>query len=323
MRDTVRLRKYWDDVSDSMFRMQKEVSGMANYDHLAPDSHVAYEAGHTAAMRDAVAAKNENDPTKKSALLERAIVKEGISQHFLTDCFSAGHTRQPRAALIKVCGAKLGSAMNKCMHDEDGLRGMHVMNAKGEKWIAHGDTTLFEQRSKPNRDRAVVAGTAGILEVLKAFQTGTVLVKANMEPLKLVPTPHGDSNHRPMFARTATGEASYRNSPADETHNVQYLPLTGALSCANAYRKLCFSAEATCFEHKGVMYTHAEGACQKNVMTWCDVDDNSSCKSDGNNPCEGTCLCLNTLGPNTCTCAVPAKESHIHCTAASKATRFF
>jgi hypothetical protein len=66
-----------------------------------------------------------------------SVARTACGLHFLTDSFSSGHMRVPRAAL-----GKSGALSAKLMHDMDGLYGLHVRNDFGTHWRAFGDGHL-------------------------------------------------------------------------------------------------------------------------------------------------------------------------------------
>ena len=63
-----------------------------NVDHFGEDACKTYEAGHEAAMHQAI-----QDKTEKNLLLAYAM--NAFADHFLQDLFSAGHFRTPRRLL--------------------------------------------------------------------------------------------------------------------------------------------------------------------------------------------------------------------------------
>ena len=59
-----------------------------NWDHFGKDARTAYNAGHATALQ--IAADGD---------LEGAYALNAFADHFLQDCFSAGHLRTPRRFL--------------------------------------------------------------------------------------------------------------------------------------------------------------------------------------------------------------------------------
>jgi hypothetical protein len=109
-----------------------------NTDHFAPHNWAKFEASHTAALQlidssiQGSAVTIEHGPIPADAV---ALTAYGM--HFMSDAFSAGHMRVPRAAL----GLE-GSVLAKAMHDIDGKLGLTVENGFAERWRAFGDGNL-------------------------------------------------------------------------------------------------------------------------------------------------------------------------------------
>jgi len=74
------------------------------------------------------------------------------ADHFLTDAFSGGHIRTPRASLMQ---STMGNIESKILHDLDNEHGVEVANARGDHWIAYGDDMLSDSRNVQNRQLAV------------------------------------------------------------------------------------------------------------------------------------------------------------------------
>ncbi|KAF3491665.1 phosphatidylcholine-hydrolyzing phospholipase C [Arthroderma uncinatum] len=107
---------------------------LINFDHFGRDAEIAYNAGHSAAIKYALRADSD---------LALAYAMNAFADHFLHDHFSAGHLRVPRRMLH---GGSLNSAdaCSKLMHDEDGSIGLRVKNLNGDSWVAYGDSLLFD-----------------------------------------------------------------------------------------------------------------------------------------------------------------------------------
>jgi hypothetical protein len=86
------------------------------------------------------------------------------ADHFLSDAFSGGHIRTPRADLIGggVTG-KAKDVRSKVLHDLDSAYGVEVTNALGHKWLAFGDNYLDPDAKDPKY-------AAGRVMVLKAIE---------------------------------------------------------------------------------------------------------------------------------------------------------
>jgi hypothetical protein len=90
--------------------------------------------------------------------------------HFLTDAFSGGHIRTPRAAL----SGKLGSIESKILHDLDNTYGVEVTNSRGDPpWIAYGDNLLDDPRNAQSRTYALEAVQLSKQDVADALTQGT------------------------------------------------------------------------------------------------------------------------------------------------------
>jgi hypothetical protein len=61
------------------------------------------------------------------------------ADHFLTDAFSGGHIRTPRARLVTSTS---GNIESKVLHDLDNTYGVNVTNRRGDTWTAYGDEKL-------------------------------------------------------------------------------------------------------------------------------------------------------------------------------------
>jgi hypothetical protein len=64
-----------------------------NIDHFAPNSHQAYNAGHTVALEEA----RKGSP----ANLAKAYAINAFADHFLEDSFASGHFRVPRGQMLE------------------------------------------------------------------------------------------------------------------------------------------------------------------------------------------------------------------------------
>lgn len=121
-----------------------------NFDHFAPDSIKAYQAGHRYALETALKGYKKNKEGQHEEamrLLELAYQQNAFANHYLTDSFSAGHMRVPRRAIHNSLAlpAALKLLVANLMHDEDGRNGLNVVNAEGMSFVAYGDGYL----SKP------------------------------------------------------------------------------------------------------------------------------------------------------------------------------
>lgn len=74
-----------------------------NLDHFGEDAHTAYNAGHYCAMAKAAEGGEPGN-------LEIAYAMNAFADHYLGDCFAAGHMRTPRRFLHAEGGLKLSFA---------------------------------------------------------------------------------------------------------------------------------------------------------------------------------------------------------------------
>ncbi|WP_422417228.1 phospholipase [Pseudomonas sp. GZD-222] len=142
-----------------------------NWDHFGEWALLAYIAGHTAALRQAVKAKASDD----AGQLELAYAMNAFADHFLTDLFSAGHVRVPRKAIKdNVTPADLGSLISRFMHDEDSKYGLVLRNAQGDTWRGYGDKRYFDTIDVANRKQISKAVQASADEVFQAYNSGAL-----------------------------------------------------------------------------------------------------------------------------------------------------
>jgi hypothetical protein len=171
-----------------------------NADHFAEWALLAYIAGHTAALQQAVAARNSGDEQS----LERAYAMNAFADHYLTDLFSAGHLRVPRKQLAAVVTpSDLGSLITRFMHDEDSKFGLNVRNANGEQWRAYGDKRYFDAIDDANRVQVNQAVQASADEIFAAYLSGIAPTPASFAALKKLPdlqaTLNPTGNFSPLF----------------------------------------------------------------------------------------------------------------------------
>lgn len=151
----------------------------ANFDHFAPDSLVAYKAGHRYALETALKGYQKMTAGKideANQLLELAYAENGVANHFLTDSFSAGHMRTPRRAIDT--DIHLPSAVNlliaNLMHNEDNQHGLNVVNAEGNSWLAYGDGNIFKPDADVQRDIILQAMQRSADGIYDTFINGTM-----------------------------------------------------------------------------------------------------------------------------------------------------
>lgn len=159
-----------------------------NWDHFIPTSILAYEAGHAAAIEQALKARELTTPQEQTAALELAYAMNAFADHYLTDMFSAGHVRVPRRELYEQSTfASVGGLLAKQMHDEDGRVGLTVHNRAGVTWKMYGDGELFLPEAETNRNQVGAAIRASSTEVSDAFKTGVALKTEDFGIKKLIP----------------------------------------------------------------------------------------------------------------------------------------
>ena len=155
-----------------------------NTDHFAEGALAAYIAGHTAAVQQAVLAKNSGDEKQ----LELAYAMNAFADHYLTDLFSAGHLRVPRKQLAAVVTpSDLGSLITRFMHDEDSKFGLNVHNGNGDQWRAYGDKRYFDAIDSANRVQVNQAVQLSADEIFAAYLSGVAPVPDNFSALKKLP----------------------------------------------------------------------------------------------------------------------------------------
>lgn len=155
-----------------------------NADHFAEWALLAYIAGHTAAVQQALLAHASGDEKQ----LELAYAMNAFADHYLTDLFSAGHLRVPRKQLAAVVTpSDLGSLITRFMHDEDSKFGLNVRNGNGDQWRAYGDKRYFDALSSANRTQVNQAVQVSADEVFAAYLSGIAPSAANFGALKKLP----------------------------------------------------------------------------------------------------------------------------------------
>lgn len=171
---------------------------LINLDHFGADARIAYNAGHTAALRMACSAR-----TPKA--LENAYAMNAFADHFLQDSFSAGHMRVPRRKLCAGVSHDLNYAKDVCahaMHREDNQAGLHVKNPRGKSWRAYGDSALFRPENSENLARCRDALAASVNEVYEAWDKKTIPGVSSFRAWQYAPTLESaldPINHPPMF----------------------------------------------------------------------------------------------------------------------------
>ena len=146
-----------------------------NFDHFSREAHAAYAAGHYVALKYANEAHNlkaAGQNAKAVKKLRDALIANGMSDHFLTDMFSAGHARTPRFELYAQCGQKVGGLYSNAQHDEENKRGVIMKNKNGDQWLALGDSKLWDTGDTTNRKYVTEAVAMSIRDVMICFKDG-------------------------------------------------------------------------------------------------------------------------------------------------------
>src|SRR5262249_42592779 len=123
-----------------------------NWDHFGEHAILAYQAGHAAALAQAVTARNKPPSDQREALCW-AYAMNAFADHFLSDLFSGGHIRAPRKKLQDTVsgGSMFGGLLTRAMHDEDSHWGLAVHNAAKDSWRAYGDKRYFDTVDLANK----------------------------------------------------------------------------------------------------------------------------------------------------------------------------
>jgi hypothetical protein len=118
------------------------------------------------------------------------------ADHFLTDAFSGGHIRVPRAKLHAE--GKPGDIKSKIFHDLDNEYGVEVTNLRGDKpWTAYGDEMLKDTRNTQNRTLAEEAVTLSKQDIADALaqrrnypepKDGTIFAAQKLVPFPIDPS---------------------------------------------------------------------------------------------------------------------------------------
>jgi hypothetical protein len=214
----------YDDAYISITNGRMAELAAFNWDHFGPYAVTCYTLGHTLALEQAVAAKALVDPAAREAALQNAYALDAFANHFLTDLFSAGHMRTPRYEIStrRISGSSAvwdllaDSYLPRFMHDEDCLNGLHVVDARGNNWMAYGDARLRDTPDADNLARVSGAVSASVGEVYEAYLTGVVQTLP-FEALQRIPDlaavrdRSGSLNYSPLFALNPDGTVVRRN----------------------------------------------------------------------------------------------------------------
>ncbi|WP_347904089.1 phospholipase [Pseudomonas purpurea] len=191
-----------------------------NADHFGEWAMLAYNAGHTAALQQAVLAQKSGDEKQ----LELAYAMNAFADHYLTDLFSAGHLRVPRKQMAAVVTpSDLGSLITRFMHDEDSKFGLNVSNAQGDHWHAYGDKRFFDTVDSANRRLVGQAVQRSADDVFDTFLSGTLPAPSSYGALKLLPDLNAAKKPAGNFAAlfVQEGDKVLRRSDVNNLNDTQ------------------------------------------------------------------------------------------------------
>jgi len=113
---------------------------------------------------------------------------------------------------------------SKFMHDEDNLRGLVVSNPRGDRWVAFGDTKLFDAENKRNMDFMKQALQVSADEIYQAYESHNVPGPNNFGAWRIAPDRVIEQEcHRPLF----NAEGWYRKNYDDPYCNEYMNPKSG------------------------------------------------------------------------------------------------
>lgn len=184
-----------------------------NWDHFGSHAVLAYQAGHAAAITQAIAARNAPAGQQRQQLVY-AYAMNAFADHFLSDLFSGGHIRTPRKELYDVVTpSDVGSLLSRYMHDEDCLWGLNVTNGDQNAWRAYGDKRYFDSVDLANKALVDIGVQESVNEVFAAFLTGAAPDPADYRALNRIPNlaqatnrdgAQAAGNNSPLFAWDGT-----------------------------------------------------------------------------------------------------------------------
>jgi hypothetical protein len=116
------------------------------------------------------------------AIPAEAVARVAFGLHFLTDAFSAGHLRVPRAKLTGSKDGETKALAAKLMHDFDGFHGLKIRNGLGARWTGFGDKYL--DKSPESLDKGLRA-VGAVLSSVKAFAESAMQAKRTRKTFDL------------------------------------------------------------------------------------------------------------------------------------------
>lgn len=142
-----------------------------NFDHFGDNALLTYQAGHQAALEQALIAHQTNDRLQ----LELAYAMNAFASHFLSDRFSAGHIRIPRNELgANVTPEVVGSLLANYMHNEESAYGLRVHNQRNDHWVSYGDWSYFNKLNDSARSIIREALQTSADEIYDAYLYGDI-----------------------------------------------------------------------------------------------------------------------------------------------------
>lgn len=181
----------------------------SDYDHFGDTALVAYQVGHELAIEKAIIAHANGSEEQ----LELAYAMNAFASHFLSDRFAAGHLRVPRRELdTNTTPTVVGSLLSHYMHDEEGEHGLHVHNARGDRWVAYGDKHYFDRDNAQHRYLIREAMQISADEVYAAYRLGVATsdVTTTIAPVPDVTGEVLGHDVAPMFYWDSAHAALYR-----------------------------------------------------------------------------------------------------------------
>lgn len=187
-----------------------------NFDHFGNNAILAYVAGHQAALKEALIARETHDLSK----LQNAYAMNAFACHFISDLFSSGHLRTPRIALAKLVKPGLASfLLVKYMHDEDDTLGLEVENLAGAHWKAYGDHYYLEAKNDVSSEILNQALQTSLDEVQAAYDHG---ILPNNDSLSLlIPRLASPADTYPMFNYDAHSNTLTRRKSLNDVHSAE------------------------------------------------------------------------------------------------------
>jgi len=180
-----------------------------NTTHFGWHNALMYAQWHEKALELAKQYASATNPEERKLVYRRAIYTNAFADHFLTDCFVAGHVRTPakqirRWAEKKGLSTERGGALLKLIHDHDGhietkhgqknhqkAGGLRVTNSQGAEWLTRSDGQLFlDGVDKDAIEMVVSAVQDSVGELLDMFDGKKEPPTGVYEAALRIPWPH-------------------------------------------------------------------------------------------------------------------------------------